>query len=207
MKRGYFITMEGPDGSGKSTQIEMLKAYFIDKGYEVIVTREPGGTMISEKIRKIILDTENTGMCPVTEALLYAASRAQLVFEVIKPAISKGKIVICDRYIDSSIVYQGIGRGLGADMVMSINTPAIQNIMPDITFLFDIDPQVALNRKINTSKADRLELEDIKFHKIVYNGYREIAKNNKRIKIINADRDVYAINKDIINCIKEHLKS
>lgn len=204
MARGYFITLEGPDGSGKSTQIRLLKEYFIEKGYEVVETREPGGTRISEKIRDIILDTENTEMSPVTEALLYAAARAQHVHEVIYPSIQNGKIVICDRYVDSSIVYQGMARGLGKETVGAINNIAIQGVMPDLTLVFDIDPETALNRKVSGNDADRLELEDIEFHRRVYNGYREIAKDSqRRIMIINASGSVEEIHKCIIKAVQE----
>lgn len=206
MAKGYFITFEGPDGSGKSTQIGLLKEFLEIKGFDVLETREPGGTRISEKIRDIILDTENTEMNPVTEALLYAASRAQHVHEVIKPAISEGKIVICDRYVDSSIVYQGVARGLGIEAVSRINSIAIQGVMPDLTFLFDMDPEAALNRKVSDSGGDRLELEDIKFHKMVYNGYREISRDNKRMRPIDAARSVDRIHSDIIYYVKEFLK-
>ena len=188
--KGKLIVIEGPDGSGKSTQINIMRKYLEDKGFDVVETREPGGTKIGETIRDIILDVENTEMDPVCEALLYAASRAQHVAEVIKPEIEKGKIVICTRYIYSSLVYQGIGRGLGVDMVSAINTAAIQGMMPDLTLLFDIDPVVGIKRKISDGKADRLELEDIKFHKKVYNGYKEIASLYKDIKVIDASRSI-----------------
>lgn len=203
MAKGYFITFEGPDGSGKSTQIGLLKEYFTSKGFNVVETREPGGTRIGEKIRNIILDKQNTEMSPVTEALLYAASRAQHVHEVIEPGINSGKVVICTRYVDSSLVYQGIARGLGKDAVLAINNIAIQGVMPDLTLLFDMDPEKALNRKINGNNADRLELEDIEFHKKVYNGYREIASHNKRIKIIDASGSVEEIHECIIDAVKE----
>lgn len=206
MPRGYFITLEGPDGSGKSTQVGLLKQYFMDRGLEVVLTREPGGTRISEKIRDIILDTSNTEMSPVTEALLYAASRAQHVHEVIKPAISAGKVVICERYVDSSVVYQGIARGLGADTIMAINSVAIQGVMPDLTFLFDVNPEKALNRKIRNNEADRLEREDIEFHKKVYNGYREIAKDTRRIRIVDASGTIDEIYRNIIKAVEEYFK-
>lgn len=206
MGRGYFISIEGPDGSGKSTQIKLMNDYFTGKGFDVVETREPGGTRISEKIRDIILDTENIEMCPVTEALLYAASRAQHVHEVIEPCIRCGKVVICDRYVDSSIVYQGIGRGLGVDAVSMINDIAIQGIMPDLTILFDIDPEVALNRKIDDGEADRLELEKLEFHKKVYKGYKDIARENSRIKVIDASRSVMEIYKDVIDAIDNFLE-
>jgi dTMP kinase len=206
MARGYFITLEGPDGSGKSTQVGLLKKYLTERGLEIVLTREPGGTKISEKIRDIILDTCNTEMSPITEALLYAASRAQHVHEIIKPGILAGKVVICERYVDSSVVYQGIARGLGADTILAINSIATQEVMPDLTFLFDMNPEVALNRKIRDNDADRLELEDIQFHKKVYNGYREIAKDNNRFRIIDASGSVDEIHRDIIEAVKDYFK-
>ena len=203
--KGKLIVIEGPDGSGKSTQINIMRKYLEDKGFDVVETREPGGTKIGETIRDIILDVENTEMDPVCEALLYAASRAQHVAEVIKPEIEKGKIVICTRYIYSSLVYQGIGRGLGVDMVSAINTAAIQGMMPDLTLLFDIDPVVGIKRKISDGKADRLELEDIKFHKKVYNGYKEIASLYKDIKVIDASRSIDEIQKSVLEIIDKTL--
>ncbi|HBM75598.1 MAG TPA: dTMP kinase [Clostridiaceae bacterium] len=205
MGKGYFISIEGSDGSGKSTQIKLMKEYFASKGFEVVESREPGGTRIGEKVRNIILDNENVEMSPVTEALLYAASRAQHVTEVIRPCLKQGKVIICDRYIDSSIAYQGVGRGLGIDVVSKINSVAIQGIMPDLTVFFDIDPEVALNRKIEDGKADRLELEKLEFHKKVYKGYKQIASTNSRIKIIDASRSVMEIHKDVVNIIDEFL--
>jgi dTMP kinase len=205
MGKGYFISIEGSDGSGKSTQIKLIKEYFASKGFEVVESREPGGTRIGEKIRDIILDNENVEMSPVTEALLYAASRAQHVTEVIRPCLEQGKVIICDRYVDSSIAYQGVGRGLGMDVVSKINSVAIQGIMPDLTIFFDIDPEVALNRKIEDGKADRLELEKLEFHKKVYKGYKQIASTNSRIKIVDASRSVMEIHKDVINIIDEFL--
>ena len=145
MNRGFFITFEGGDGSGKSTQISILKESLIEKGYDVILTREPGGTDISEKIRELILDPENGEMEDITEAYLYAAARAQLVRQLIKPALEEGKVVICDRFVDSSIAYQGFGRGLG-DAVGVINTYAVDDCMPDLTILLKLDPERGSSR-------------------------------------------------------------
>jgi len=187
--KGYFITIEGPDGSGKSTITKLLSSYLIDKGYNIVLTREPGGTKISEDIRKIILDNANTDMSYVTEALLYAASRAQHVHEKIIPAINKGKIILCDRFVLSSLVYQGIGRGLGVEKVKEINDFAIQGIEPDLILFFDINPEIALNRKTRRNKGDRLEREDLTFHKKVYEGYlslKEIYGN--KLKTIDASK-------------------
>ena len=157
---GIFITMEGPDGSGKSTQIELLKDYLSEKGYDIIVTREPGGTQISEKIRQIILDKENEKMSDMTELMLYVAARAQLVDEVIKPALDKNQVVISDRFVDSSAVYQGIARGLGTKLVYEMNQYAISR-MPDITFLLDLDAKEGIKRKKHQAALDRLELEKL----------------------------------------------
>jgi len=174
MSKGIFVTLEGPDGSGKSTQIEYLKEYFQNHGIQCVFTREPGGTDIGEKLRDIILDKDNNEMSDMTEALLYAASRAQHVSELIKPSLDAGKAVICDRYVDSSIAYQGYGRGLG-ESVQKINEYAIFGCMPDITFLIEIDPKVGKHR-IKAGEQDRLEREKLQFHDRVYEGYKEMAK-------------------------------
>ena len=187
MAKGIFITMEGPDGSGKTTQIEKLKAYLEDKGYDVLITREPGGTRISEAVRGIILNKDFTEMDPVTEMLLYASARAQLVAESIGPAIESGKAVISDRFVDSSVVYQGIARGLGIDTVYEVNKSAIRGYEPDITFLLDLPAEVGIARKKNQAELDRMENETIEFHKMVADGYRRLAALNvNRIKTIDA---------------------
>lgn len=184
---GIFITMEGPDGSGKSTQINQLKSYLSNKGYDIILAREPGGTRISEKIREVILDKNNTEMGDMTELLLYAAARAQLVTEVIKPALDKGQAVICDRFVDSSAVYQGIARGLGIDTVYAVNDYALNGIIPDITFLLDLSAEEGIKRKTKQAELDRLELESLEFHKRVVAGYRQLADlNGNRIVKIDA---------------------
>lgn len=206
MKKGIFISIEGPDGSGKSTQIENIKEYFKEKNIDIVFTREPGGTPISERIRDIILDINNKEMCDMTEALLYAASRAQHVEEVIKPALKSGKVVICDRFVDSSIAYQGYGRELG-EKVTIINEYAIDNCMPDITFLMVLDPEVGISRMINRGKLDRLEVEKVSFHKKVFSGYLELEKKYpNRIVAINADRSIEEIKKDIYEKLDNYLK-
>lgn len=199
MNRGLFITIEGSDGSGKSTQIELLKAYLEERDVRFIVTREPGGTNISEKIRDIILDKNNIEMDSMTEALLYAASRAQHVAEKIKPALDDGVTVICDRFIDSSIAYQGFGRGLG-DCVRVINEYAVGDCMPDITFLMKMDPRIGKSR-IDENVQDRLELEKLEFHQKVYEGYLEIEKSFDRIIGIDASRSIDEIHRDIVKHI------
>ena len=187
---GLFITLEGPDGSGKSTVSRMLVSYLRDKGLRVTLTREPGGTDISEDIRKIILDNKNTAMKSTTEALLYAASRAQHVGEKIMPAIDADRIVICDRFVLSSLVYQGIGRGLGVESVKAINDFATAGLEPDLLMFFDIDPKKALTRKTKRSKADRLEKEKIEFHQSVYEGYKSLLGTYEgKTQIIDASKN------------------
>lgn len=204
MKRGLFISIEGPDGSGKSTQIEKLRAFLKEQGREAILTREPGGTEISEKIRAIILDKNNMEMDYMTEALLYSASRAQHVAQVIKPALEQGKTIICDRFVDSSIAYQGYGRKLG-DSVRIINEFAVAGCMPDITFFLKVDPSVG-KKRIREEVQDRLELEQLTFHNEVFKGYLELEKKNKdRIIGINADRSIEEISVDIIGHMKKLL--
>ena len=194
MSRGLFISMEGPDGSGKSTQIELLKQYFEENGKEVLITREPGGNRISEAIREIILNKDFTEMAPTTEMLLYASARAQLISEVIAPAIEAGKMVISDRFVDSSLVYQGLARGLGVENVYEVNKHAIGDYMPDITFLFDLPAEVGLARKKDQKELDRMELEGVEFHKKVAEGYREMAARfPERIKTIDATLPVSEI--------------
>lgn len=174
MKKGLFITFEGPDGSGKTTQIELLKSYIEEIGYDAVLTREPGGTPIGEKIREIILDKNHTEMDFMTEALLYAASRAQHVGQVILPNLEKGRTVICDRFVDSSIVYQGFGRNLG-DSVRIINEFAVGGCTPDVTFLMKVDPSVG-KKRIKTEEQDRLELEKIEYHNVVFDAYIQLEK-------------------------------
>lgn len=202
MKRGLFISIEGPDGSGKSTQIKIIKSFLQENNIEAVLTREPGGTIISEKIRQIILDKEHVEMDYMTEALLYAAARAQHVAEVIKPSLDMGKTVICDRFVDSSIAYQGYGRKLGK-CVESINSYAVSGCMPDITFLMKLDPGIGKNR-ISEEEQDRLEKEQIEFHNNVFEGYLELEKAySDRIIGIDATRDIDEISNQIISRIKE----
>lgn len=198
MGKGLFITFEGLDGAGKSTQIQRAKEIFAQKGYDVVITREPGGTEISEKIRNIILDNNNDEMGFVTEALLYAASRAQHVFEKIKPALEEGKVVICDRYVHSSIAYQGYGRQLGAERVMEINQHAIDGIMPDLSFFILLPTEKALERLMNSQRElDRLEVEEVDFFKRIEAGYNEIADTYDNIVKIDASKSVDEISEQI----------
>ncbi|TCL00035.1 dTMP kinase [Natranaerovirga hydrolytica] len=200
--QGLFITIEGSDGSGKSTQLNLLKEYLLKNNMDHIFTREPGGTKIGEDIRSILLSKENDCMDDKTEVLLYAASRAQHVQEKIKPALQQGKIVISDRFIDSSLVYQGFARGIGLEQVGLINNWAIGGLMPDITFLLDLDYTIGLTRKEKQKDLDRLELEKDHFHEKVVNGYRHLKdKYPKRIIVLDATQDI----KDIHNSIVSHI--
>lgn len=204
MKKGIFITFEGTDGSGKSTQIGRFAAYIQSRGYDMLLTREPGGTPVSEKIRSIILDPENTEESPVTEALLYAASRAQLVSEKIKPALEKGTVVICDRFVDSSLAYQAYARDLGDD-VLKINEFAVQGVMPDITFFLDIDPASAQKRRTERGTSDRLENEGIGFQIRVYEGYKKlIEKSPERFRVIDAKKSPDEVFEDIVKAFSEY---
>ena len=190
--RGFFISIEGLDGSGKTTQMNAVASHIRSMGYEVLETREPGGTPISEEIRRLVLDPTKT-MCPATEALLYAAARAEHVRDFIRPAIMKGKIVLCDRYVDSSIVYQGAGRELGLDKVMAINAFAIDNLMPDLTLLFVVDAQTALLRRSSATNLDRLERAGELFFQRVYDAYAKIAQDSARVRCIDACRDIQTV--------------
>ena len=203
--KGLFITFEGPDGSGKSTQITRLREYLSSKGYDVLLVREPGGTRISEQIRSVILDTENKGMNPICEAMLYAASRAQLTHQVIIPALEEGRMVIADRFVDSSIVYQGYARGLGEEMVGAINSYATEGLVPDITFLINIPAEVGIARKNNQKKLDRLEEEGISFHKKVHEGYNRLKAKNSRMIEIDGTRNIDDIAREIEATIREKL--
>ncbi len=207
MSKGLFITIEGTDGSGKSTQIPFIKGFLEKKGYKVLLTREPGGTQIGEKIRDLLLDKQNKEMCDMTEALLYAASRAQHVKEFIVPALKQGKVVLCDRFVDSSIVYQGKGRELGLETVKSINDFATCGLEPDLTILLDIDPEKGLERVKENSDVDRLEQEKLAFHKKVYEGYKDLSNlYPNRIKVISADQSIQEISSDIEDKLEILLK-
>jgi len=203
-----FVTLEGVEGSGKTTVAKGLIEILEAGGYEIIYTREPGGNKIAESIRDIILDTKNTDMDVRTEALLYAAARRQHLVNVIEPALKAKRIVICDRFVDSSIAYQGYGRKIGPELVEYINDFAIAGKRPDLTFLIAVKPEVGLARinKDKNREVNRLDLEEIDFHQLVYNGYQELArKNPDRIKIINGERQVAEIVADIYQMIKSRI--
>lgn len=186
IKRGLFITFEGPDGAGKSTQIENLRKYLDELGLDAVFTREPGGTELSEKIRDMLLDPENKGMASRAEALLYAASRAELVEKVIQPALDEDKVVVCDRYIDSSLAYQGFGRDLGMLPVLELSQFATQDLMPALTIMLMLDPDEARAR-LDQNNLDRLESEDLEFRQKVLEGFAEVTDEYRfRMKVIDA---------------------
>lgn len=174
--KGRFITFEGCEGSGKSTQIRLLSERLKKQGISHIVTREPGGSDIAEQIRNIILNGKNTAMCDECEALLYAAARAQHLREVVQPALNGGTLVLCDRFVDSSLAYQGYARGLGLNFVREINSFAMRDFRPDVTLFLDISPRAAFERKHGADEDDRMEQLGMAFHQKVYEGYLKIAE-------------------------------
>lgn len=203
-----FITLEGPEGSGKTTAVDIACARLKELGYQIVRTREPGGTPIAEQIREVILNKENTAMDPKTEALLYAASRRQHLVEKVWPAIKEGKIVICDRYLDSSLAYQGGARGLGVDNILNINLFATENTYPDLTLLFDIKPEIGLARiAANANReVNRLDLEKIDFHNKVRETFLELARRYpERYVIIDASMDKETVAKAVLDVILERL--
>jgi dTMP kinase len=189
--RGFLITFEGSEGSGKSTQISRIADRFEDAGYDVVVTREPGGTPIGEEIRHILMHaSESENMTPETELLLFAASRAQLVREVINPAVQEGKIVLCDRFMDSTTVYQGVARNIQSEPVSLINQFAVGNMVPDVTVVIDLDAEIGLSRVKHRANdlPDRMEEENIKFYQKVRNGYLMLAKAMpERFIVVNGE--------------------
>ncbi|QKY70871.1 dTMP kinase [Lentibacillus sp. CBA3610] len=210
---GYFITFEGGEGSGKSSILKSVEQKLVKSGYDVLATREPGGIEIAEKIREIILNPEHTAMDPRTEALLYAAARRQHLTEKVLPALNEGKIVLCDRFVDSSLAYQGFARELGIDEVFTVNQFAIQDLMPDRTLFFDIKPNKGLARieANNDRERNRLDLENIRFHEHVYEAYQLlVSKFPERIHVINADQSFEEVESDtvnhIVNDLKKHVK-
>ena len=205
-----FITFEGPDGSGKSTVIKAVYERLINDGYSVILTREPGGTPIAEKIRDIILDNSNTALDARTEALLYAASRRQHLVEKIWPAIKEGKIVLCDRFLDSSLAYQGEGRKLGIENILNVNLFATENTYPDLTLFFNISPEEGLKRVSKDKKrvADRLDNENANFHQEVYNGFLKVNSMYKdRIQVVDATKSLNEVIENAYKIIKSKLEN
>ena len=204
MKRGKFITFEGCDGCGKSTQLKKLSDYLTENKIEHIFTREPGGGNISEAIREILLNGKNTEMSDECEALLYAAARAQHISEKIEPALAAGKLVVCDRYVDSSFAYQAYARGLGEEFVSKINAFAIEKYRPDLTVFIDLTPEEAFKRKHGADENDRLEQAGIAFHKQVYEGYKAIAeKDPHRVYVVDGRQTPDQIFNEVLTILKK----
>ena len=204
---GKFITFEGPEGSGKTSVIKGVTEFLTSEGLNILTTREPGGIKIAENIRNIILDKQNTEMNAHTEALLFAAARSQHFSEKIIPALNEGKIILCDRFIDSSLAYQGYARELGIDDVYQINQFAIGNKLPDLTIFIDVPPSVGLKRVFsNTRKVDRLDLETIEFHEKVYQGYMLLSEKFKdRFVIVDGTNPIETVIEDTVQIIKTYL--
>lgn len=205
---GKFITFEGPDGAGKTTQMKMAGERLAAKGFEVFYTREPGGTPISEKIRQILLDPANHEMVDKTEALLYAAARAQHVEQLIRPAVEAGKVVLCDRFTDSTLAYQGFGRGINRDFLRLVNDMAVNGMVPNLTLILDLEPGTGLTRISETRQGgqgkDRLEQESIDFHRRVRDGFLFLAGQNPgHYRVIAADRDLATVAAEVWLCIQE----
>ena len=197
-----FITFEGTEGVGKSVQIRFLKEYLERTNQKALFLREPGGTKISEKIRDIITNPEHTEMSYITEALLFASARAQLVQEVIKPAQEKGELIFCDRFVDSSVAYQGYGRDLGPDFIWNINKPAVDNCMPDYTIFLNLHPKDSFRHKV--VENDRMELQKAEFYEKVYNGFLDIAsKDAKRYILITPCQEKEETHQKILNALRE----
>ena len=203
MKQGWFISLEGVDGSGKSTQIQTTAAWLKEQGYEVLVTREPGGTATAEKIRKLVLDAD-VPLQPRTELLLYLAARAQHVAEVIKPALAAGRIVLCDRFVDSTLVYQGIVRGLDLRRIKELNEFASEELMPALTLLLDADPALLEERRRERGVTDRFEQEGLSFQKKLREGFLFLAeKEPERIKKVAALQAPEQVQAEIRCLLKE----
>ena len=201
--RGAFITFEGCEGSGKSTQIRLLAEKLTNEGVDFIVTREPGGSDVAEQIRRIILDGKNTAMCDECEALLYAAARVQHLREIVEPALAAGKLVICDRYVDSSLAYQGAARGLGYDYVADINSWALNEYSPDLTIFLNISPRAAFERKHGADKDDRIEALGLEFHDKVYQGYLGLLGVYPRICAVECGGTKWETNEKIFRLLKD----
>ena len=208
-RRGLFITFEGPDGSGKSTQLRLLGTRLRAMGRDVLETVEPGGTPIGTQIRRILLDAKNQDLCPTAELLLMFASRAQNVDQSILPALAQGKIVLCDRFTDSSLVYQGAGRGLGAEAVYDIDRIACRGLVPDLTVLVDIDIETGLKRAHGRNQKShgietRIDEQAVSFHRRVHDAYHQLASDEpKRVRLIDGARDEAAVAEDVWAAVKQ----
>lgn len=215
---GYFITFEGVEGCGKTTQIKLLSQFLSDRGIRTLLTREPGGCPIADKIRAILLDAENLALSPLAELMLYAAARAQHVTEVIAPAINTGEIVLCDRFCDATVAYQSFGRGIDRDVIDTLNRHACQGVSPDLTVLVDCDPRIGLERARRRIEAtsgpreERFELEALPFHQKVRAGYQQLAADDPgRFLIINGSDSIEeifaAISSQVLTRMPEALRA
>lgn len=200
--KGKFVTFEGCEGSGKSTQLKLLSNYLTESGIDFIMTREPGGGAIAEDIRRIILNSDYSEMCGECEALLYAAARIQHLKEKVAPALEAGRLVICDRYVDSSLAYQGYARGLGAEFVERVNSFALENFQPDLTVFLDISPDAAFERKHGVDENDRMELLGMDFHRRVYEGYKSLLGKYPRIYAVECGGTKFETAENIKNLLK-----
>ena len=204
MERGKFITFEGCDGCGKSTQLKLLSEYLTENQIPHIFTREPGGGKISEAIREILLSGKNEAMTDECEALLFAAARVQHLNDRVEPALKEGKLVICDRYVDSSLAYQAYARGLGKEFVEKINAYALTNYRPDATVFIDLTPEAAFQRKRGADENDRMEKAGMDFHNRVYAGYKKIAEEEPdRVVCVNGEQSPEGIFSDVLRLLKE----
>lgn len=200
--KGIFLTLEGGDGTGKTTQADMLAAYLEKRGRVVCRVHEPGGTQLGEKIRELLLDRAQENMSALAELMLYEAARAQVVAEVIKPALARGEVVICDRFTDSTVAYQGYGRELGAELVEKLNLLATDGCMPDRTIMLRLDPELARNRVLSRSKdghGDRMESAGVEFHRRTLNGFEELAQRySQRIRVVNAQGGIEEVHASVL---------
>lgn len=201
--RGKFVTVEGCEGSGKSTQLRLLAEYLTSIGADFVMTREPGGSKISEEIRAIILNGKNKEMCDECEAMLYAAARIQHLKEIVEPALEKGKLVICDRFVDSSFAYQGFARGLGLEYIAEINKIALDSFSPDLTLFLDISPRDAFLRKKGADEGDRIESMGIEFHEKVYEGYKALLEIYPRICAVECSGSKFDTAENIKRILKD----
>lgn len=207
MKKGIFISLEGIEGTGKSTQAKLLSKHLSKKGYKAVLTQEPGGTLISSQIRKVLLSTKHNKMDYMTELLLYNAARVQHIKEKILPALREGRVVITDRFSDSTVAYQGYGRGISLKLIDSLDKEATARMRPDLTILLELDVKTGLMRNKHINKVDRLELEDIKFHEKVRKGFLKLAaREPKRIKIVKASKGLDEVHREIVRIVEKVLK-
>lgn len=208
MQKGYLISFEGGEGAGKTVQIKRLRDTLTEKGFDVVIVREPGGTVISEQIREVVLSAKNIGIAYTTEVLLFQAARAQLYRELVLPSLEAQKVVLMDRTRDSSVIYQGIVRGFGVDTIEKLNNISTKDTYPDLTFLLDVPVETGLARRSQTEKMDRLDMETQVFHQKVRDAYLEVAKKNdhKRWVVVDASKSIDEIAEYIWNIVEKKLK-